>query len=308
MEKQIEKDIVQSVLNRLIEEGILKGSGKVGGVNTDPSLPLNIGSGMGSDMAAGTDNPPVTLEAMDTIGVENPYNMEALKVMRKSSPARILMGRCGARQKTSSLLHFLADHAAAVDAVFKDVSDQCLTDNDLFKVQTVVSDRDEYLMKPDLGKRLSEEAKKTILENCEKGAQVQIIVADGLSSTSIDANIGDVLPALIQGLKTEGLSVGKPFFIKYGRVGVMDEVAPLLDCDVLVEFIGERPGLITAESMSAYMAYRPNKDTVEAQRTVISNIHRGGTPPAEAGAHLATVVKQIHHHKTAGVKLSDLLK
>ena len=124
------------------------------------------------------------------------------------------------------------------------------------------------------------------------GKQVQIIVVDGLSSTSIEANIADVMPALIQGLESLGITVGRPFFIKYGRVGVMDEVAPLLACDVIVEFIGERPGLITAESMSAYMAYRPDHTTVEAQRTVISNIHKGGTPPAEAGAHLATVVKK----------------
>jgi ethanolamine ammonia-lyase small subunit len=88
----------------------------------------------------------------------------------------------------------------------------------------------------------------------------------------------------------------------------MDDVAPLVDCEVLVELIGERPGLITAESMSAYMAYRPNHRTVEAERTVISNIHRGGTPPTEAGAHLATVVKKMIEHKASGVQLSQLLK
>lgn len=300
MEKQIERDIVESVLNKLMEQGLLNTGSNGPGIKNDQGEPF--------DVKIETENEPVTLEPLETIGIENPHNLEALKMMRKSSPARILMGRCGARQRTSSLLHFLADHAAAIDAVFQDVSDQCLEENKLFKVQSVVKDKDEYLMKPDLGKKLSEEAKKTILENCEKGAQVQIIVVDGLSSTSIEANITDVMPALIQGLKTEGLSVGRPFFVKYGRVGIMDDVAPLLDCDVIVEFIGERPGLITAESMSAYMAYRPNQDTVEAERTVISNIHRGGTPPAEAGAHLSTVVKQIMAHKTAGVKLSELLK
>jgi hypothetical protein len=34
------------------------------------------------------------------------------------------------------------------------------------------------------------------------------------------------------------------------------------------------------------MVYAPTKATVEAERTCISNIHRGGTPPVEAaGRH-----------------------
>lgn len=296
----MEKDIIQSVVKRLLEEGVIStGTGKAPAAPGEPA-PLKA--------RVQASEEPVALPPTDAIGIENPHNIEALRVMRKSTPARILTGRCGARQRTASLLNFQADHAAAMDAVFMDVSDDFLAENNLFRVKTVVTDKDEYLMKPDLGKKLSTEAKTVIAEKCAKGAQVQIIVVDGLSSTSIEANIRDVMPALVQGLKAEGLSVGTPFFIQYGRVGVMDDVAPLLDCDVIVELIGERPGLITAESMSAYIAYRPGPDTVEADRTVISNIHRGGTPPAEAGAHLATVVKQVADHKTAGIALSEKLK
>jgi ethanolamine ammonia-lyase small subunit len=218
------------------------------------------------------------------------------------------MGRCGARQNTHSFLHYQADHAAAVDAVFLDVSDACLAENGLFGVQTQVKDKDEFLMNPELGKKLSEEARKMILEKCAKGCQVQIIIVDGLSSTAIEANIADTVPALVQGLKAEGLTVGTPFFIKYGRVGVMDQVGALLDCDVVVELIGERPGLITAESMSAYMVYKADAKTVEADRTIISNIHKGGTPPAEAGAHMATVVKQMLSRKASGVALSEAVR
>jgi len=302
VDTQLEKDIIAGVLKRLATEGYLQ-TGSPRAVDTrtvDRTSPAPI--------TVATDEAPLTLSPADVIGVDNPRNGEALKVMRKSTPARILLGRAGARQKTASYLRFQADHAAAIDAVFMDVSEDVLKANGLVQVQTVVQDKDEYLMKPDLGKKLSEEAKRTIAAKVEKGRQVQIIVVDGLSSTSIEANISDILPSLIQGLKNEGLSVGTPFFIKYGRVGVMDDVAPLVDCEVLVELIGERPGLITAESMSAYMAYRPNHMTVEAERTVISNIHRGGTPPAEAGAHLATVVKKMVEHKASGVQLSQLLK
>ncbi|VFQ45039.1 ethanolamine ammonia-lyase subunit EutC [Desulfoluna butyratoxydans] len=280
-----EKALIEGIIKKLVEEGALD-----------------------SSRAPAAEASPVTLPPLDEVTVDNPHNMAALEAMRKTTPARILMGRCGARQKTHSLLHFQADHAAAVDAVFMDVSEDCLAENRLFGVQTVVRDKDEFLMKPELGKKLSEEGKKTILDTCEKGCNVQIIVVDGLSSTAIEANIADTLPAMVQGLKAEGLSVGTPFFVKYGRVGVMDEVGSLLGCDVVVELIGERPGLITAESMSSYMVYKAGKETVEADRTIVSNIHKGGTPPAEAGAHMATVVKQMLAHKASGVALSEAMK
>ena len=290
-----EQELIRSVIGKLVEQGVIDGKKDL--LDGAPAL-----------LSGGRAEEPVTLSPLDEVKVDNPRNMAALEAMRKATPARILMGRCGARQRTHSLLHFQADHAAAVDAVFMDVSDACLSENGLFAAQTQVKDKDEFLMKPELGKKLSADSKKKILERCAKGAQVQIIVVDGLSSTAIEANISDTVPALIQGLKAEGLSVGTPFFVKYGRVGVMDDVGALLGCEVVVELVGERPGLITAESMSAYMVYRPGEKTVEADRSIVSNIHKGGTPPAEAGAHMATVVKQMIKNRASGVALSEALR
>ncbi|MBU3191152.1 ethanolamine ammonia-lyase subunit EutC [Clostridium bowmanii] len=298
MDNQTEKMIIDKVLKELHQRGTIK--------NSENIIKDTIKSSIHS--LETNDDLPVELESKEKIQIENPHNMEALKIMRSATPARIAVGRCGARQKTSTLLNFLADHAAAQDAVFMDVSDDFLEKNNLFKTVTVVVDKAEYLKRPELGKRLSEESKKMILEKCESGKQVQIIIVDGLSSTAIEANVADVLPALIQGLKSEGLSVGTPFFVKYGRVRVEDEIGMLLNCDVVVELVGERPGLVTAESMSSYMIYRPSSNTVEADRTVISNIHKGGTPPTEAGAHMATVVKKILENKASGIKLSQLIK
>ncbi|MGV8981819.1 ethanolamine ammonia-lyase subunit EutC [Clostridium sp.] len=297
MDNQMEKMIIDKVLKELHQRGTIK--------NSDNIIKDAIKSGIHS--LESKESMPVELESKEKIQIENPHNLEALKIMRSSTPARIAVGRCGSRQKTSTLLNFLADHAAAQDAVFMDVSDDFLEKNNLFKTVTVVVDKAEYLKRPELGKRLSEESKKMILEKCESGKQVQIIIVDGLSSTAIEANVSDVLPALIQGLKSEGISVGTPFFVKYGRVRVEDEIGMLLNCDVVVELVGERPGLVTAESMSSYMIYRPSSNTVEADRTVISNIHKGGTPPTEAGAHMATVVKKILENKASGIKLSQLI-
>lgn len=305
MDKQMEKMIVENVLNALLEKGIINPNNKESEKATSFEADPNSVCSQECDTCNGE---PIELEDNNSIRVDNPHNPQALEMMRKVTPARILMGRCGTRQKTSSLLNFLADHAAAQDAVFMDVSDEFLEKNNLFKVQTIVKDKAEYLQKPELGKKLSEESKKVIFEKCEKGKNVQIIVVDGLSSTAIETNVADVMPALIQGLEAEGLTIGTPFFVKYGRVGIQDEIGMLLDCDIIVELVGERPGLITAESMSSYMIYRPSKDTVEADRTVISNIHRGGTQPAEAGAHMATVIKRMMDNKASGVKLSELLR
>ena len=116
-------------------------------------------------------------------------------------------------------------------------------------------------------------------------------------------NMKDILPAFIQGLNVNGIKAGTPVFIKYGRVGVMDAIGEELGAEAAIIFIGERPGLVTAESMSAYMVYNPRRGLAEAERTVVSNIHKGGTPPVEAGAHLATLVKRMLDAKASGINL-----
>src|SRR5690606_29814624 len=97
-----------------------------------------------------------------------------------------------------------------------------------------------------------------------------------------------------------------PVFIKRSRVWIQDDVASIVNCDCVISLIGERPGLATAKSISAYLIYKPGENTVEADRTVISNIHEGGVPPVEAGAHLADLIETILKQKASGVKLAKL--
>lgn len=294
---ELEKVIIQSVLEELAKKGLLSNRGK-----NDVMSAAMLDTPLLLDNSA---EEMVTFPSLDEMQISNPFNADAVKAMKKSTPARIGIGRAGARPKTMSWLRFLADHAVAQDAVFLDVSDEFLKENNLMSVQSAVTNKDEFLTRPDLGRRLSEEAVRTVSEKCEKNIQVQILIVDGLSSSAIEANIPDLLPALMQGLKSAGIKVGAPFFVKYGRVWVQDHVAALVNADVIVSLIGERPGLGTAESLSAYMIYRPDEKTVEADRTVISNIHKGGIPPAEAGAHLSDVLKQILTAKASGVKLNQ---
>ncbi len=235
--------------------------------------------------------------------VKNPYDREGYYELKQFAPCRLGIGKAGARYNTLPQLMFRAAHSAAQDAVFSDV-DQDFVDNlGLFTVQSRCDNKDTYLTRPDLGRRLSEEAVATIREKCEKNPQVQIFVSDGLSSAAVAANTKDVLSGLLQGLKSNGIKVGTPFFVKYGRVGSMDEVSEVTGADVTCVLIGERPGLITSTSMSAYIAYKATIGMPEARRTVVSNIHSAGTIPAEAGAHIAEIIKTILEKKASGTDL-----
>ena len=96
-------------------------------------------------------------------------------------------------------------------------------------------------------------------------------------------NAPDCAAAIRQGLSTYGIEVGESLFIKYCRVGASDAIGQITGAELVCMLVGERPGLTTAESMSAYITYKPYPGIPEAKRTVVSNIHRQGTPAVEAG-------------------------
>ncbi|WP_264739458.1 ethanolamine ammonia-lyase subunit EutC [Cytobacillus firmus] len=248
----------------------------------------------------------IIYEKIKQVGVEQPAYREEIEKVQSITPARIGIGHTGTRMKTKNYLEFRIDHAAAQDAVFKDVSEDLLKELKLPVLFSKSETMDQYLMDLDSGRQLNETSRKWAADNLPKNKQVQIIVSDGLSSTGVEANIRDLLPALVQGLKSKNITIGDPVFIKRSRVWIQDDLASIVNCDCVISLIGERPGLATAKSISAYLIYQPNEDTVEADRTVISNIHEGGVPPVEAGAHLADLIEVILKHKASGVKLAQL--
>ena len=144
---------------------------------------------------------------------------------------------------------------------------------------------------------------ETLRANCAKNPDVQIYAADGLSTTAIEANLSKILPVITQSLEKMGLTVGTPFYLRFGRVGSEEHVAEVLGAKVVCVLIGERPGLATAESMSAYIAYNAYVGMPESKRTVVSNIHKNGTAAVEAGAYVAEVIAKILEQKASGVDL-----
>lgn len=230
-------------------------------------------------------------------------NKEEYLHMKSKTPARLGLGRAGARYKTMSMLRMRADHAAAQDAVFSDVSEGFIKKNNFVFVKTLCKDKDEYLTRPDLGRRFGKEELEVIKQTCGNHPKVLIIVGDGLSSSAIEANVEDMIPALQQGLSMHQIQVPPILFIKYARVGAMDDIGQTTGADVICMLVGERPGLVTAESMSAYICYQPKHGVPESKRTVISNIHRGGTTAVEAGAHAADLIQKMIEKKASGVDL-----
>ena len=113
----------------------------------------------------------------------------------------------------------------------------------------------------------------------------------------------DCLQALREGLKLKGIDPGNPIFVRYCRVGAGDAIGDVTGCELVCMLVGERPGLVTDKSMSAYITYQPRTGVSESARTVVSNIHAQGTPAVEAGAHIADLIDTILKRKVSGVGL-----
>ena len=187
--------------------------------------------------------------------------------------------------------------------MFSQVSEDFAAKNGMAEVQTRCHDKDEYLTRPDYGRCFDEENQRKIRAAIPGTPQVQIVVGDGLSSAAIEANAMDCLQALREGLKLKGIDPGTPIFVRYCRVGAGDAIGDVTGCELVCMLVGERPGLVTDKSMSAYITYQPRTGVSESARTVVSNIHAQGTPAVEAGAHIADLIDTILKRKVSGVGL-----
>jgi ethanolamine ammonia-lyase small subunit len=238
------------------------------------------------------------------VGVAAPANPTGLENLVASTTARIGVGRAGPRPRTASLLLFRADHAVTQDAIFGEVPAALLDQFGMFSVQTQVTTAEEYLLRPDLGRALSEQARAEIDRRCTKNPQVQVVVGDGLSWAAVANNLPKIYPVLEQGLRSAGLTVGTPFFVRYCRVGIINDINDVVGADVVVLLIGERPGLGVADALSVYSGWRPTAGKTDAHRDVICMItDNGGTNPLEAGAYVVEHVRTVLANQASGVEL-----
>ena len=234
---------------------------------------------------------------------DNPQNKEKFSRMKARTPARLGSGKAGPRYRTLTMLRFRADHAAAQDAVFSQIPDHYAEENDLIPLTTQCRDKDEYLTRPDLGRGFDEENRAKIRSAIPTPPTVQLVIGDGLSSAAITANAMDCMAAIREGLQVKGIDTGPALFVRYCRVGAGDAIGDITGCRLVCMLVGERPGLVTDKSMSAYITYMPRTGISESCRTVVSNIHSQGTPAVEAGAYVAELIEKILKKQVSGVGL-----
>lgn len=218
---------------------------------------------------------------------------------RRRTPAWIGVGRAGAHYRTETLLAFRERHARARDAVWSELPASFARRLGLIEVSSRATSKQEYLLHPELGRRLAPADRRRLTRIARRGSAVQVVVVDGLSARAVETQAPRLLPGLLRAL--EGHTLGTPVLVRRGRVAVADEVGEAVSADVTVAIVGERPGLVTAESVGAYVTYAPRLGRTDAERDLLANIHDGGTPPAKAIGVIAAMVEKALRQRRTGV-------
>jgi ethanolamine ammonia-lyase small subunit len=229
------------------------------------------------------------------------------------TPARVLVGAAGTSYRTATQLELRRDHAAARDAVRGEVDLHAGLGTDLvqrfamFAVSSRCRDKQEYLLRPDLGRRLDDAAREHVRSLCPVAADLQVVIGDGLSAAAVTAQVPALLEPLADAVQARGWSFGRPFLVRYCRVGVLNDVGALLDPVVAVLLIGERPGLRSADSLSAYLAYRPRPGHTDAERNLVCNIHARGVAAGAAVARIVALAERMRAARASGVTVKEEL-
>ena len=236
---------------------------------------------------------------------------EIVRKIRARTPARLLAGRAGAAYRTATQIDLREAHAAARDAVREEFDPVAAFGGafaerwELFEVRTRATTKDQYLLRPDLGRAFDEASREMLRKLCPRGADLQIAIGDGLSAPAVATQVPPLLPLLYQGSAQRGWKIGRTFVIHHCRVGILNEIGELLAPKVVVLLIGERPGLATVESLSAYMAYCPSAAHSDADRNLISNIHARGVSAQIAAARILNLAARMMSVGASGVHVRE---
>ncbi|MGE4043478.1 MAG: ethanolamine ammonia-lyase subunit EutC [Acetobacteraceae bacterium] len=227
--------------------------------------------------------------------------------LRSYTPARVALGRAGHGLPTRAHLAFQAAHAAARDAVHADLDVPSLR-ADLQKVgldsvtaHSAATDRLTFLLRPDLGRRLSD-ADRAALPHAP-GAML-FVVCDGLSATAVERHAGPLLDRVIAPLQAEG-PIAPVVIALQGRVALGDEIGEAMRAEAVAVLIGERPGLTAADSMGVYLTWAPRVGRTDAERNCISNIRPDGMPIPAAADKLLWLIRAMRRLQRTGIELKD---
>jgi ethanolamine ammonia-lyase small subunit len=229
---------------------------------------------------------------------KRPFAAEAAR----HTTALVGIGHVGTRYATDVVLQFQAELAVAHAAVGALLPDDWAEKNGFVALKSRVTDHREFLLRPDLGRRLDEPS-VAALARCTRNPDVQIIVADGLSAVACMGSGKALHDAVAKACQARGLSTGTPVCAQFARVWLEDEIGQAVGAKVSMILLGERPGLGTGDGLSAYVVYQPQLGKTDGDRNMISNIHARGMPIEEAAARLAALAGAMIEQRTSGVAL-----
>ncbi len=224
--------------------------------------------------------------------------------------ARIALGRTGASLLTTRLLEFSLAHAMARDAVLTPLDREILKRDleaqgvETLLLESAAGDRQTYLTRPDLGRRLSETSRKEI-DEIGAPAEIALVVADGLSSRGVAENASEFCAALLPRLQARQIRLGPVVIVENGRVAIGDEIGALLGARLAIMLIGERPGLSSPDSLGCYLTFAPRIGRADSERNCISNIRAGGLKPPLAAARALWLIEAALARGLTGVGLKD---
>lgn len=234
--------------------------------------------------------------------------------LRRLTPARIALGRTGTSLPTRAQLDFQFAHAQARDAVHLPFDHAGLSaqlrerGRDSLLLHSAATDRNSYLQRPDLGRKLSDTSAQALHEHAQAnpgGVDVAIVVADGLSALAVHRHTLPFLSRLEEQMSTDGWSLAPVVLVEQGRVAIGDEIGQLLGAKMVVMLIGERPGLSSPDSLGVYFTYNPKVGLTDAYRNCISNVRLEGLSYGMAAHRLLYLMREACRRQLSGVNLKD---
>jgi ethanolamine ammonia-lyase small subunit len=236
-----------------------------------------------------------------------------LTTLRNYTSARVSLRRTGVSLATSEILDFQLAHAEARDAVKAELDPKRLSDRlrteipslttaPILTLASAAPDRATYLRRPDLGRTLTPESASLLHPSpCD----IVIVIADGLSATAIEHHAIPLLAALLPVLTESSYILGPICIVNQARVAIADEIGALLEANLSLILIGERPGLSSPDSLGAYITWSPAPGRTDADRNCISNIRTAGLDYATAAAKIASYCSEARRLQLTGTALKE---
>ena len=235
---------------------------------------------------------------------------DAWQDWRRFTAARIAIGRAGSATPTKETLAFSLAHAQARDAIHTPLDAaglqaQLLANGwPVLRVHSQAEDRHQYLLRPDLGRRLRPADLELLQAQAGAPVDISITIGDGLSSTAVQRHALPLLQALREQL-AGSYTLAPLVLAEQSRVALADAVGDAFGARVAIILIGERPGLSAPDSLGIYLTFAPRVGRHDAERNCISNVRPEGLGYTAAAFKLAWLLRQSLLLGLSGVGLKD---